>query len=75
MGRLVDYLAAVDEVALARAIPLFPSVGALPWQVFARSLFLGCSTGLSPLVPSSSLLSLGFYKIHGPRKTQSSTAH
>ena len=63
MGRRLDYLAAADELALAREIRLFASGGPLRQQLFLLAPFLAFLTGLPPPAPSSSLPYLGFYKV------------
>ena len=72
-GRL-DSLVAVKELAALRAFDLFASTVPYREQEYLCSFFLGSSTGLIPHAPSSSLLSLGFYKIHDPQETLDSMA-
>ena len=73
--RWLDSLVPAEELApLARAFDLFASVVPYREQPSDHDFFLRSSTSLIPAAPSSSLLSLGFYKIHGPGETLHSTA-
>jgi hypothetical protein len=66
---------AVGATELPLAAEFHPVASAVgdTCQTIPRSFFLGSATGLPPPAPSASSLSLGFYKIHCTRETQSCT--